>query len=77
MRAGDFSEVLAINPNFRIYDPKTGTSTGANRTFFEDAILPADRISSIAQKIQQRYPAPNAPARTTACRTTCCFRVSR
>ena len=52
MRAGDFSEVLAINPNFKIYDPKTGTATGANRTVFDDAILPADRISSIALKIQ-------------------------
>ena len=61
MRAGDFSEVLAINPNFKIYDPKTGTATGANRTVFDNALLPADRISSIALKIQQQYPMPNAP----------------
>jgi outer membrane receptor protein involved in Fe transport len=59
MRAGDFSEVLAINPNFKIYDPKTGTAAGANRATFDGAVLPADRISSIAQKIQQRYPMPN------------------
>jgi outer membrane receptor protein involved in Fe transport len=59
MRAGDFSEVLALNPNFRIYDPKTGIASGANRSFFENAILPADRISSIALKIQQQYPMPN------------------
>ena len=26
MRDGDFSEVLALNPSFRIYDPATGTS---------------------------------------------------
>ena len=61
MRAGDFSEVLAINPNFKIYDPKTGTSTGANRTAFDNATVPADRISSIALLIQSRYPMPNAP----------------
>jgi len=61
MRNGDFSEVLAINPNFRIYDPTTGTSTGANRTAFDNATLPADRISAIALKIQSLYPMPNAP----------------
>lgn len=61
MRIGDFSEELAINPNFRIYDPRTGTSTGANRTFFDNAIIPADRISPVALKIQSVYPMPNAP----------------
>jgi carboxypeptidase family protein/TonB-dependent receptor-like protein len=61
MRAGDFSEVLAIRPDFRIYDPRTGTSTGANRTFFDNAILPSDRISPIALKVQSAYPMPNAP----------------
>jgi hypothetical protein len=61
MRAGDFSEVLALNPNFRIYDPLTGTSDGRNRSFFENAIIPANRLSSIAMKIQSVYPAPNAP----------------
>ncbi len=60
MRAGDFSEVLALNSAFRIYDPSTGTSDGRNRTFFDDAVLPANRISDIALKIQSRYPAPNA-----------------
>lgn len=60
MRTGDFSEVLALNPNFRMYDPATGTSDGRNRSVFENAMIPADRISSIALKIQQRYPMPNA-----------------
>ena len=32
MRNGDFSEVLALNPSFRIYDPATGTSTARNRS---------------------------------------------
>src|SRR5688500_12890661 len=61
MRNGDFSEVLAANPNFRIYDPATGTPDGRNRTVFENAILPPSRLSSIAMKIQSAYPAPNAP----------------
>jgi hypothetical protein len=61
MRAGDFSEVLAIRPDFRIYDPTTGTSTGANRTFFDNAIIPSSRISPIALKVQSVYPMPNAP----------------
>lgn len=62
MRAGDFSEVLAFNPSFRIYDPQTGDpATGAGRTAFPGAVIPADRISSIAAAIQALYPAPNNP----------------
>ena len=61
MRTGDFSEVLGIRPDFRIFDPTTGTSTGANRTSFENAIIPSSRISPIALKIQSVYPMPNAP----------------
>ncbi len=73
MRNGDFSEVLALNPSFRIYDPATGTSTGANRSFFDNAIIPADRISSIARQIQALYPSRTTPARTTGSRTICIF----
>ena len=61
MRVGDFSEVLALNSNFKIYDPRTGTPDGRNRSTFDNAIIPADRISPIALKIQSRYPMPNAP----------------
>ena len=61
MRNGDFSEVLALNSSFRIYDPATGTSDGRNRTFFENAVIPANRVSEIAKKIQAMYPAPNNP----------------
>ena len=53
--------LLALNSNFKIYDPRTGTSDGRNRSTFDNAIIPADRISSIALKIQSRYPMPNAP----------------
>jgi outer membrane receptor protein involved in Fe transport len=62
MRAGDFSEVLAANPGFRLYDPLTGDNqTGAGRVEFAGAQIPANRISSIAQTIQAYYPTPNVP----------------
>jgi outer membrane receptor protein involved in Fe transport len=61
MRSGDFSEVLALNSNFRIYDPATGTSDGRNRSFFPGAVIPANRISEISKRIQAMYPEPNNP----------------
>jgi outer membrane receptor protein involved in Fe transport len=61
MRNGDFGEVLALNPSFRIYDPATGTSSGANRAFFPNAVVPANRISDISKRIQALYPEPNNP----------------
>ena len=60
MRNGDFGEVLALFPNFRIYDPATGTASGAERSFFPNAVIPADRVSEVARRIQATYPAPNA-----------------
>ena len=60
MRNGDFSEVLAVFPNFRIYDPATGLPSGAERSQFANAMIPADRISEIAKRIQATYPMPNA-----------------
>ena len=59
MRQGDFSEVLAINPNFRIYDPTTGNPDGTGRSFFPNAVIPANRLSSITRNIQTLYPEPN------------------
>jgi outer membrane receptor protein involved in Fe transport len=61
MRNGDFSEVLAFDPDFRIYDPFTGNADGSGRSFFPNAIIPANRISAIARTIQAMYPEPNAP----------------
>src|SRR4030095_16079312 len=34
-------------------------TTGAGRSFFDGAIIPANRISAISKKIQAMYPAPN------------------
>ncbi len=61
MRTGDFGEVLALDPSFRIYDPATGTPDGRNRTFFPNAVIPANRMSEIARRIQSVHPAPNNP----------------
>lgn len=62
MRNGDFSEVLAQFPNFRLYDPATGDPvTGAGRTEFAGAVIPANRISSISRNVQGFFPEPNSP----------------
>ena len=61
MRNGDFSEVLGINPNFRLFDPATGNVDGTGRSEFAGAVIPANRISDISRRIQALYPAPNAP----------------
>ncbi|MCC6162636.1 MAG: TonB-dependent receptor [Acidobacteria bacterium] len=62
MRNGDFSELLARYPNFRIYDPLTGDASGAGRSVFAGARVPSDRISPIARRIQEVYPMPNSSA---------------
>ncbi len=41
--------------------PPPARPTARNRTFFENAVIPANRISEIAKKIQAMYPAPNNP----------------
>lgn len=63
-RAGDFSAY-----NTTIYDPLTGTDrdpvthllTGKDRTAFPNNVIPADRISPQAAKLQSFYPLPNLP----------------
>ncbi|MBV8820731.1 MAG: TonB-dependent receptor, partial [Acidobacteriaceae bacterium] len=55
-RNGDFSAYGS-----KIYDPNTGNPDGTGRTPFPNNVIPANRISTIAQKIQSYYPAPNLP----------------
>ena len=62
MRQGDFGEVLAAFPNFRIFDPLTGAANGTGRDVFAGGVIPANRISNIAKLIQDTYPAPNTTA---------------
>ena len=60
MRQGDFSEVLALNPAFRIYDPTTGDATGANRSFFPNAVIPGGpHQRDRAGRFRRCIPAPN------------------
>ena len=56
MRAGDFSAFGTT-----IYDPATGNPDGSGRTPFPNNVIPANRISSIAQQLQSRLPEPNGP----------------
>jgi outer membrane receptor protein involved in Fe transport len=61
MRNGDFSEVLAVTPGFRLFDPLTGNPDGTGRQEFAGAVIPAGRINNIARQIQALYPEPNNP----------------
>jgi hypothetical protein len=60
MRAGDFSEVAAVSPSFRLYNPFTGGAGGAGRTQFPNNVIPPNLISPIWQRALQFYPNPNA-----------------
>jgi hypothetical protein len=53
-RAGDFSSF-----GTPIYDPNTGDNTGKGRSVFPNNVIPADRLSPIALKLQSLIPGPN------------------
>lgn len=63
-RAGDFSALLGIGPQYQLYDPMT-TKSAANNRFqrepFPGNVLPASRISPISQELAQLWYAPNVP----------------
>jgi len=60
-RAGNFSEWLAYNKNYQIYDPTTGNPlTGVGRTPFANNTIPTSQISSQAKAILAYFPLPNA-----------------
>jgi outer membrane receptor protein involved in Fe transport len=54
LRAGNFAA-----SGTTIYDPSTGTADGRGRTAFPNNIIPANRISAIARRIQDSVPAAN------------------
>jgi hypothetical protein len=59
-RSGDFSEWLAYNKNYQIYDPGTGNpQTGVGRTPFNNNTIPTNQISSQAKAILAYWPSPN------------------
>jgi len=55
-RNGDFSTAST-----KIYDPATGNADGTGRTQFPGNIIPANRISPVAQNILALIPQPNIP----------------
>ena len=59
-RSGNFSEWLAYNPNYQIYDPNSGNpTTGVGRTPFAGNTIPAGQQSSQAKALLQYFPSPN------------------
>jgi Carboxypeptidase regulatory-like domain/TonB dependent receptor len=59
-RTGNFSDWLAYNPNYQIYDPNTGDqTTGLGRTPYANNTIPTIQLSPQAQKILAYFPQPN------------------
>jgi len=59
-RAGNFSDWLAYNPNYAIYDPTTGNAaTGVGRTPYPNNTIPTFQLSSQAKAIAAYWPLPN------------------
>jgi len=55
-RAGNFTAYGTT-----LYDPTTGDTAGKGRSAFPGAVIPASRISPIAQQLEGRIPLPNLP----------------
>lgn len=60
-RQGDFSALLALGPQYQIYDPLTGVQNGSRvqRAGFPNNIISKDRLNSISQYLLQYIPLPN------------------
>jgi hypothetical protein len=63
-RVGDFSQLLAIGPQYQIYDPAT-TRPAPNGRFMRDPfpgnIIPSNRIDPVARNVAQFWDLPNLP----------------
>jgi hypothetical protein len=67
LRNGDFSQAFNADGSQQvIYDPETGNGDGTGRMPFPGNVIPPDRISAIARRIQDLFPAPNALASSDA-----------
>jgi len=58
-RQGIFTEAIAGRVP-AIFDPRTGTATGANRVQFAGNTIPAGRMDPVALALLQRYPLPTS-----------------
>ena len=62
MKSGNFSALLALGPEYQIYDPETTTPTGDGffaRQPFPNNIIPSNRIDPISTQLMSFYPEPN------------------
>jgi hypothetical protein len=59
MKAGDFTEVAAAYPNFRLYDPDTGVN-GTGRDQYSNFTIPNSMIDPVARRIMALYPNVNS-----------------
>jgi hypothetical protein len=59
MRQGDFTEVAAAYPTFRLFNPFSGGTGGTNREQFSNFTIPSNLISPIARSILGYYPSPD------------------
>jgi Carboxypeptidase regulatory-like domain/TonB dependent receptor len=62
-RRGDFSQLLALNSSYTIYDPFSAVPNGARirRNPFPDNIIPQNRLNPISLKVLEYWPLPNTP----------------
>lgn len=59
-RTGDFSDWLAYNKNYQIYDPLSGNqATGVGRTPYPNNVIPSAQLSPQAKAIMANWPLPN------------------
>ena len=60
-RQGDFSALLALGPQYQLYDPATAKLVNGvvNRTAFAGNLIPSSRLSPVAQNYFKLIPAPN------------------
>jgi hypothetical protein len=59
-RTGNFSDWLAYNKTYQIYDPLSGDpATGVGRTPFPNNTIPTSQLSSQAKNIMAFWPLPN------------------
>jgi hypothetical protein len=59
MRAGDFSEVAAAYPTFKLFNPFSDR-TGASREQWTDNKVPSQFLNPIAQNVMKFYPVVNS-----------------
>src|SRR5688500_5068071 len=59
MRQGDFTEVAAAYPTFRLYNPFTGGAGGVGRSEFPNFTIPSNLIDPIARAVMAFNPAPD------------------